>query len=135
MDTTAIVAQLNAFDLNATRDSLLTWDGVDPNRVEQTLLWIDGLRRDLVKLVREIDEPEDIEMSLAIAYIEMKSRWIALNTKINYATFRRGACDQSDALRGNAISLLLGHIEDMLKQNDIEQISTFLAQPIKQQAA
>lgn len=135
MDTTTVVDQLNNFNLSTVRSSLLNWEGVDPAKIEQTLLWVDGLRRDLVTLVREIDDASDIEMSLAIAYIEMKSRWIALNTRINYATFRRGACEQGDALRGNAVSLLLGHIESMLNQGDIEQISMFLAQPINQQAA
>ena len=71
---------------------------------------------------------------LAINYIELKSRWIALNTKINYQTFRTGQCETVDALCASATSLLLQQIESLIDHADIEKITAFLAQPVSPKA-
>lgn len=110
------------------------WPDADPKVVERTLKWILALRNDLVALLAEIEDDAEVNTTLAIHYIELKSRWIALNTKVNYATFRTGKCNQEDAFRGSATSILLHYIEQMLEPSDIEQITTFLAQPIRQAA-
>jgi hypothetical protein len=75
------------------KEQLGTWEGADPAAIDRTIAWILQLREDLVSLIRTIDDDEQIAETLAINYIEIKTRWIALNTKINYQTFRQGACD------------------------------------------
>ncbi len=117
------------------RESLLSWDGADPAKVARTVAWVLHLREDLVVLLKTIDDPEQIAETLAINYIELKTRWIALNTKINYQMFRTGAPDAETACRGSACSMLLADVERLLNEGDITKITEFLAQPVNRAAA
>ena len=89
-----------------------------------------GARDSFVEVLRPIDDEEQVMLTLAIHYIEMKSRWIALNTKMNYSLFRTGNPDEPAMLRGTAMSTLLMLIEGMLTPDDVDQITEFLAEPI-----
>ncbi len=115
-------------------ESLSSWPSVQAADVDRVKKWSLALRDDLVHLITEIGDPDEVKMTLAINYIELKSRWIALNTKINYQTFRKGSCDTVTALRGAAISALVGRVEELLTPQDIDEITTFLSEPIKRAA-
>ncbi|MCE2966497.1 MAG: hypothetical protein ACK5WB_03465 [Phycisphaerales bacterium] len=116
------------------REALETWPDADPAMVARTLAWITALRDDLCNLLRTIEDDEQIAETLAINYIELKSRWIALNTKANYCIFRTGVADAESAFRGTSISMLLGEVEGLLTPTDITTITEFLAQPIRRAA-
>jgi hypothetical protein len=116
------------------RESLASWDGADPKLIDRTVQWVLSLRNEIVNLLCELEDSEDVGMTLAITYIELKSRWIALNTKVNYQTFRLGKCDPEVAFRGAACSALLGLCEGLIEPSDIEQITEFLARPINRAA-
>ncbi|MDX2147404.1 MAG: hypothetical protein SFZ23_07760 [Planctomycetota bacterium] len=120
---------------DVVRPNLEQFPGAAPEQIERTWKWVDNLRTQLVALVRDIDDPDQIPTTLAIYYIECKSHWIALNTKVNYQNFRHGSCDVETALRGAAISQILARVETLLTADDINQITEFLAQPISRQAA
>jgi hypothetical protein len=115
-------------------EALKSWPDADPRDVERTARWMLGLRDDLVSLVRTIDDPDEIVTTLAINYIELKTRWIAINTKVNYQTFRTGSCESVAAMRGTAISMLLGAVEALVSEADIEKITDFLSQPVRRAA-
>jgi len=117
------------------KEQLASWEGADPAAIDRTVGWILQIREDLVSLIRTIDDDEQIGETLAINYIEIKTRWIALNTKINYQTFRQGACDPELAFRGTACSGLMGEVETLLSPDDITKITEFLAQPVNRIAA
>lgn len=117
-----------------TRSALAEYPGANPADVDRIMKWAVALRDDVVNLVQEIDDLDEVRMTLAINYIELKSRWIALNTKINYQNFRTGTCDPMTALRGAAISSVLGHVESQLSPEDIDQITSFLAEPVRRAA-
>jgi hypothetical protein len=114
--------------------ALMTWPDVQTADADRVTKWALALRDDLVNLIREIGDPDEVKMTLAINYIELKSRWIALNTKMNYQTFRTGSCDTITALRGAALSAVVGKVEELLTQNDIEEITQFLSEPIRRAA-
>jgi len=116
------------------REALSSYQGANPADVEKLVKWTQSLRDDLVTLIKEIDDEDEVAMTLAINYIELKSRWIAINTKINYQNFRTGSCDPVSALRAAAISQLLAKVESLLSQGDIDQITQFLAEPIRRAA-
>ena len=122
-----------ALERNIT-EALKEWPNADPRDVERTARWMLGLRDDLVSLVRTIDDPDEIVSTLAINYIELKTRWIAINTKVNYQTFRTGSCDASSAMRGTAISMLLAKVEEMISPGDIDKITDFLSAPVRRAA-
>lgn len=117
------------------KEQLTSWEGADPAAIDRTIAWVLQIREDLVSLIRTIDDDEQISETLAINYIEIKTRWIALNTKINYQTFRLGSCDPELAFRGTACSGLMGEVETLLEPDDITKITEFLAQPVNRVAA
>ncbi|MEO0629409.1 MAG: hypothetical protein AAFY46_01610 [Planctomycetota bacterium] len=130
-----IVARVNDFDTEALSESLHeapepTCGGSKKDIIDSTLRWLDALRQDLVMLVSKVGGGEDVDMVLAIQYVEMKSRWIAFNTKMNYTMFKGEQPDVSDMCRAAAVSALLGHIEPLLRQEDVDHITEFLARPI-----
>lgn len=111
-------------------DAARGWPGVTQPAVERCIAQVRDEQDDFAAAVREIDDDGEIATVLAIHYIELKSRWIALNTKINYQTFRTGQCETADALCASATSMLLQQIESLLDQSDIDKITAFLAQPV-----
>jgi hypothetical protein len=116
------------------RAALSNYPGTDDETLTRTVDWVLQTRDELIALLTEIDDEEQIPQSLAIYYIELKSRWIALNTKVNFQMFRLGSCEVESAIRGTAISMLLAEVESMLEQSDIQQITDFLAQPLRRAA-
>ena len=100
----------------------------------ETIAWLEGIIRDMVATLSNVSDPDDERMSLVIQYVELKSRWIGLNTKMNYELFRMGESSLTDMFRGAAISALLAHIEPLLDQEDLGKVTEFLAQPLNQAA-
>lgn len=134
-DVSQAVARLKDGSLAASiHESLMSWPAVQVADVERIVKWTMALRDDLVNLIQEIGDPDEVTMTLAINYIELKSRWIAMNTKMNYQTFRTGSCDTLLALRGAATSALLAHVESLLSSDDIDQITQFLSEPVRRAA-
>ena len=132
-------AQLSLVLRNARLDevvdtTLREWDGSDDAMIKRTVKWVKGLADEFLSLANEIQDPDEIRTSIAIQYIELKSRWIALNTKVNYQTFRNGACNKEDGFRASGISQLLAIIEPLIPQEDIDNITQFLCNPVRQAA-
>jgi len=116
------------------REALQTWENADPAIVDRYVKWGAQVRDEFLSLTEAIDNDEDIDMAAAIHYIELKSRWIAMNTKINYQRFRGQDCSQDDAFKASALSMLLAVVEGLIPQEDIENITSFLAEPIRRAA-
>jgi hypothetical protein len=139
MNNADVVKHLDSFDLDTLREHLSEVppgaDGlpVEP-LVDDAVRWIDELRRDIVTLVKQVPDPEDVAMAVAIQYVELKSRWIAFNTKMNYERFRKGDCDRLDMCKGACASTLLAHLEELLQSEDIDKITDFLAAPLNRAA-
>lgn len=126
--------KINAFDLPALRAGLSSWEGASPSQIEKTLDSVDRTRERLIDVLKTVEDPEEISVLIAINYIELKTRWIALNTKINYSVFKTGSCETEDALQASSVSALIGLLESLLNQTDIETITDFLAQPLHRAA-
>ncbi|MEL6498988.1 MAG: hypothetical protein AAGJ54_00710 [Planctomycetota bacterium] len=135
MAPTNVIDVIRNFDFDAFRAELREapepTDGRSLNEIiDTTAEWLEALQSDLVALVSEIDGGDDMEMVLAIQYVELKSRWIAFNTKMNYTLFKGNQPRVDDLFRASAVSSMLGHIESLLRPDDIEHITTFLGQPL-----
>lgn len=134
-----IKQHINAFDIDALRESLGNCpepqDGTPLSEViDDAIGWLDGLRRDMLALISGIGNDDDVEMALAIQYVELKSRWIAFNTKMNYEMFRGITPQAHDMCRATSVSTFLGYLEELLDPSDIDEITTFLSEPIKKAA-
>jgi len=130
---------LDALNLDSIRQGLHEYNADLPPQervrlIGKALHWVDQERRAVQAVLADIDDEDEVRSTLAISYIETKSRWMALNTKINYAVFRHGACATEDAFRGFVTSQLLATIESLLDQEDIDKITSFLAEPVARAA-
>ena len=96
----------------------------------ETIAWLEGIIRDLVATLSTVNDPDDERITLVVQYVELKSRWIGLNTRMNYELFRVGESSLTDMFCGAAISALLEHIELLLDQEDLDKVAEFLAQPM-----
>jgi len=139
MHSDQVIEHIRAFDITALRGALSEApepeDGAPLSEViDATLAWLETLRADMVTLVRQIGEGDDVEMALAIQYVELKSRWIAFNTKMNYTMFQGANPSVRDMCRATAVSSLLGHVEHLLRPGDVENITEFLAKPLNEAA-
>lgn len=134
-----VVSHIKNFDLTALRAALD--EAPEPENGEKkediisdTIQWIEALQSDFIALVNQIGEGEDVEMAIAVQYVELKSRWIAFNTKMNYTMFRGTLPHVSDMCRATSVSTFLQHVEELLKPEDIDHITEFLARPISEAA-
>lgn len=92
-----------------------------------------ALRDEYLNGVEAITEEEDFNYFTAIKYIELKSKWIMLNTEINYRLYSKGEVQVSLACKSSLLSCLLASIGQFVDQRDIETITDFLSNPIAPQ--
>lgn len=140
METQTMIDRIRAFSLDTVRATLAACNvpesakGDLETRINTTVMWLDAVRSELIATIAEIDDEEDLATTIAVQYVELKSRWIAFNTKMNYERFRKGDCDRLDMCKGACASTLLGHIEELLSTEDVDKITDFLAAPIRNAA-
>ena len=130
----ASLEKIRSFDVESLRASLESWDSATPEQIDDAIAWVLGIAHDVDKVIGSIDDDEDAQINLAVKYIELKSRWIGMNNYINYTVMRGERPLDADVLRGAAISQLLGAIEDCINANDLDTITSFLAEPINNAA-
>lgn len=126
--------KISEFDLAALRAGLSSWNGASPGQIDHALASVERTTQRLIDVLNTVEDPEEISVLIAINYIELKTRWIALNTKINYSVFKTGSCETDDALQASSVSALIGLLESLLTPSDIETITDFLAQPLHRAA-
>ena len=126
-----IEAALNAPDLVQNwRDTLAEWPDATPDETREVFGWAISLRDQFLEAAREIDDPETLDMVLAIRYIELKSHWILLNTQLNYSMVIKGYADQSVVYRASLVSQLLAVLEQLIDDTNRDRIIAFLTEPI-----
>lgn len=111
-------------------DCLAAWTNAADGTRASIRRWVSDLRDQLIDMAGEVADPAEIEVSVAMRYIELKSHWMSANTWIQYATLRRGQADEDMVYRAAVVSLLLGALEPLIRQDDLEEISRFLAAPL-----
>ncbi|MDX2088849.1 MAG: hypothetical protein SFX73_13410 [Kofleriaceae bacterium] len=116
-------------------ECLATWPNPSPEELLSTREWIGARRHEFVELAAEIDDREELELSIAVRYIELKAHWMMLNAKIQYSLFRLGEAPLEVTYRASLVSSVIGTLEQLLAQDDIERITRFLAEPIERGVA
>jgi hypothetical protein len=94
------------------------------------LLWIRGVRDGFIAHVSDIDDPEEMLVSVALSYIEFKSQWQMLNTQINYQVFRTGDAKPHLMYKSSLLSVIVDTIGKLLTADDINKIQEFLLNPV-----
>jgi hypothetical protein len=92
--------------------------------------WIINVRADFLAHVEDVgDEAEELLVSIALGYIEMKSQWQMLNTQINYQVFRKGEANVYLTYKSSLLSVVVDAIGTLLTQDDLDKIREFLLSP------
>jgi hypothetical protein len=127
--------------LDAIRAALLSdeieeyWNGClqeyDASEEErQNLLsWIHSVRDGFIAHASDIDDPEELLISVALSYIEFKSQWQMLNTQINYQVFRTGDANPHLMYKSSLLSIIVDTIGKFLTSEDVRKIQEFLLSP------
>ncbi|MEM8836167.1 MAG: hypothetical protein AAGD00_10135 [Planctomycetota bacterium] len=120
---------------NLVRTGAADYERANESMVSDIIDWAEHEWDGMMSLLRAIkNDSEDINTTIAIFYIECKSTWIALNSKMNYQMFRGIEPEADLVIRGFAMSQLIAISESLIPQEDIDSITEFLTQPIKHAA-
>ncbi len=107
----------------------------ESEEISAALHWVRSLRDEVIDAADTIDDPLELEETLAIRYIKYKSTWIMLNTKLQYQIMRRGTPNHDDLHRASLVSTLISASELALGRDDVRQIEAFLSDPIQRAEA
>lgn len=111
------------------KECLESWQTIQDN-VDNLLQRMLQERDDIVASFINIQDPEDLRDNLAIVYIEVKSRWIMLNTKIQFQLYRFGKSEDELIYRASLTSFFIDTMESQLGTEEIDQINSFLSDPL-----
>jgi hypothetical protein len=91
--------------------------------------WIMGIRSRVIAHADDVEDEEELRISVALGYIELKSHWQMLNTQINYQVFRKGAADQYLLHKSSLLSVLVDKLSSLINPEDLQKIQEFLLNP------
>lgn len=114
-------------------ECLRYWEQGTTEQRSELQEWVDELRVEFLKTLEVIPDHDELETKLAVGYIEFKSRWIMLNTQIQYQYFREQLPDPEMTFRASLLSYLIETLEHLLPGGDIDTINEFLFNPINSQ--
>lgn len=107
-------------------DSMIDEEG----QAEELLNWVKEYRDEFLDMTEDVQDPEEIRTSLILRYIEIKCHWMILNTQMQYQAVNTGEADPEIMVKGSLISNLLEELEDFLDQEEVQQLTKFLSEPI-----
>ncbi len=93
--------------------------------------WIASVRTNFLAHAEDVgdEDSDELRTSLALGYIEMKSRWQMLNTQINYQVFRKGEANVNLTYKSTLLSVLVDKIGNFITAQDLQKIQEFLLNP------
>ncbi|MCS6808921.1 MAG: hypothetical protein RML40_09545 [Bacteroidota bacterium] len=99
---------------------------------QRLIAWINDVRNTIVRCALDIgdDNPEELLVSVALRYIELKSQWHMLNTQINYQVFRKGEAEPMLLYQSSLLSTLVDALQQLLSNEDLAKIDEFLTNPV-----
>lgn len=112
-------------------DVLDEWDSAAPSERKAVQAYVSGLRNRILGSLLDIDTEEELQRGLATQYIEMKCHWTMLNTQIQHQTARDGGAEEDLIYRATCVSLIIQSLEPLLSQERIDNLTSFLAEPLQ----
>lgn len=91
---------------------------------------IQQIHSEFLALAEEVLDEEELRRALVLRYIELKSRWIMYNTRLQFRLLLTGESDDRLVYTASAISLFLEAMEQILTLSDVEFINQFLSEPV-----
>lgn len=107
------------------------WTDAAPSERKAVRAYVSGLRNRILGALLEIDTNEELQRGLATQYIEMKCHWTMLNTQIQHQTAQHGAAKDDLIYRATCVSLIIQSLEPLLSQERVDNLTAFLAEPLR----
>lgn len=106
------------------------WSGAAPAEREAVRTCVAERRDRVLDCFLAIDSLEELKWSLAIGYVEMKCHWAMLNARIQHQTVQRGRPEDFLVYRATCVSLIVQALEPLLSREYVEDLASFLAEPL-----
>ena len=116
------------------REILSEWSGDDATK-ESLVHWVRAERDNTIELAESATHEDDLETSVMIRYIELRSQWIRYNALTNYLRLRSGRESREMMLRGVLASSLVEALEPVINKNDLRKACDFMVAPLLSPAA
>lgn len=130
-----LIAELTSDQCRTEFDTMKKQAGLSPEDEAALDRYFEFKIDNLVSSARDVcfegDESE-LQRLLPHIWIEFRMEWIRYNTQMQYQTVTRGQADTGLALRGGALSFLLGLVEKFLSNDEIYWCTKLAADPMLQ---
>ncbi|WP_263786015.1 hypothetical protein [Salinibacter grassmerensis] len=88
------------------------------------------LRDRILDSLLAADTADELRRGLALGYAEMKCHWTMLNTRIQHQTAQTGRPEEPLIYRATCVSLIVQTLEPLLSREHVEDLASFLAEPL-----
>ncbi len=92
--------------------------------------WISDYRDQIIRQFQDIELKDELEVMIALRYIEIRANWNGLNTQLQFQMFRGQEPDPEITVRASLISSLITELEGFIGNEDKDQVDTFLDNPL-----
>jgi hypothetical protein len=101
--------------------------GSHPDITARVLAKVEALRLDLIAQVDSIPMLDELQYTLALTFMELKSQWLQRQVRVCYEEMITGSCNPEVALEASGVSFLIGLIEPLLDQEQLDRIQELFA--------
>jgi uncharacterized protein related to proFAR isomerase len=115
---------------SAWHEALDGWESGSEATKQQILNELQRLKTEFLEHVVDVDDEQELTVSVALKYIELKSQWQMLNTQINYRVFRGVEVDEAMLYKATLLSTVVEMIGSFLTDEDLQKIMEFLLNPV-----
>jgi two-component system chemotaxis sensor kinase CheA len=126
-----IEEQLRAEELEENWREAIESSVPDEDEHDALMEWIRSFRDEFLDYMDVVQDPEEIEDALVDRYIEIKSRWKMLNTKMQYQAVNTGQPDPALMVKGSLLSKLLERMENVLGGDEVADLTDFISEPME----
>lgn len=95
---------------------------------ERVLLKAEQIRTSILGQVDDIPVPEELQWTVALSYLELKSQWLQRQVRVCYEEMMTGSCSQEVAAEASMVSAILAIIEPLMTDEHLRSIQELFAQ-------
>jgi len=106
------------------------WSGASSSERQAVRRYVTELRDRVLDSLLAADTADELKRGLALGYAEMKCHWTMLNTRIQHQTAQNGRPDEPLIYRATCVSLIVQTLEPFLSREHVENLASFLAEPL-----
>lgn len=109
----------------AVENTLLGWCDAPEGGHDQVRSWFSHTRKELLDAIEYVDDPVEVANVAALFVAQTRARWMTINTMLNYKAVS-GVVDMEGIMRGSLLSQLIGIVERLVPNRDVEAVFTAL---------